>query len=89
MPNRERSLRVGGHNYGMTPTLLLTVNIVLGVLTIAAVAALVRLAHVLPTSAPHSDESWGTEGDPWVPSEPLPLRQISEHADERDAARAA
>lgn len=81
---------MGGHNYGMTPTILLTVNIVLGVLTIAAVAALVRLAHVLPTSAPHSDEQWGS-GDSFVPSDPLPLRQLTRHEDARgrELARAA
>jgi hypothetical protein len=73
----------------MTPTILITVNVVLGALTIAAVAALVRLAHSLPTSAPHSDEQWGTCGDPWVVSDPLPLRQLLRHEDERALARAA
>lgn len=74
----------------MTPTLLLTVNIVPGALTIAAVAALVRLAHVLPTSAPHSDEAWGA-GDSFVPSDPLPLHQLTRHENdrERELARAA
>jgi hypothetical protein len=72
----------------MTPTLLLTVNIVLGAFTIAAVAALVRLAHVLPTSAPHSDEAWGAD-DSFVPSDPLPLRQLARHEDERELRRAA
>jgi hypothetical protein len=70
-----------------TPFIIL--NLVLALIALGAVFGLVVFAHRLPDSSPHSDASWGTEGDPWVPSEPLPLRQIAEHADERDAARAA
>jgi hypothetical protein len=73
----------------MSTTLFLTLNIVLGLLVIGAVAALVHLAHRLPSSAPHSDESWGTGGDPWVASDPLPFRQLVEHEHDRAAERAA
>lgn len=73
----------------MSTTILLTVNIVLGLLAIAAVAALARLAHRLPSSAPHSDEQWGTGGDPWVASDPLPFRELARHEDERAVERAA
>ncbi|HVU76028.1 MAG TPA: hypothetical protein VHC67_00500 [Gaiellaceae bacterium] len=69
-----------------TPFIIL--NLVLALIALGAVLGLVVVAHRLPDSAPHSDESWGTEGAR-IPSEPLPLRQVSEHADERDAARAA
>jgi hypothetical protein len=72
----------------MTPTILITVNSILGAITLAAVAALVRLAHRLPTSAPHSDEQWGTAAS-FVPSDPLPLRQLVRHEDERALSRAA
>jgi hypothetical protein len=65
------------------------VNLCLAVLALAAVAGLVRLAHRLPETAPLSDERWGTGGDPYVPSEPLPVRQVAEHEDERAVALAA
>ena len=70
-----------------TPFIIL--NLVLALTALGAVLGLVFFAHRLPDSAPHSDVSWGNEGDPWVPSEPLPLRQVSDHADERDSALAA
>lgn len=73
----------------MTTTTLLIVNSILGLLTIAAVAALAHLAHHLPSSAPHSDEQWGTGGDPWVVSDPLPFRELSAHEEERALERAA
>jgi hypothetical protein len=73
----------------MTTTLLLTINIVLGTLTIVAVAGLVHLAHHLPSSAPHSDETWGIGGDPWVASDPLPFRQLASHESERELQRVA
>jgi hypothetical protein len=65
------------------------VNLCLAVLALAAVPGLVRLAHRLPETAPLSDERWGTGGDPYVPSEPLPVRQVAEHEDERAVALAA
>lgn len=73
----------------MTTSTLLIVNSILGLLTIAAVAALVRLAHRLPNAAPHSDVAWGTTGDPWVASDPLPFRELAEHEDERALQLAA
>lgn len=69
----------------MTTTAILTINSVLAALVIAAVAVVVRLAHRLPSTAPHNDESWGTSGDPWVISDPLPLRQLVAHELERAA----
>jgi len=74
------------HNGGMTTTAILTVNLILTVLVLAAVAAVVYLAHHLPSSAPRSDDSWGTGGDPWVASDPLPLRQLADHEARRAAA---
>lgn len=73
----------------MTTTLIITSNAILGLLVIAAVGALVHLAHRLPATAPHSDESWGTHGDPWVVSDPLPLRQLVAHENKRELSRAA
>ncbi len=73
----------------MTLTTIVTVNIVLSVLVIAAVAALTRLAHRLPTAAPQHDEHWGRGGNPWVASDPLPLHQIARHDSEREFALAA
>ena len=73
----------------MTTSLLLTVNIVLGLVAILAVAALARLAFRLPSSAPHSDEQWGAGGDPWVVSDPLPLRELARHEESRSVDRAA
>jgi hypothetical protein len=65
------------------------VNALLSVLVLAAVAALVRLAHRLPETAPNHDEAWGRGGDPWVGSDPLPLHQVARHEAERALALAA
>lgn len=73
----------------MTTMTILSVNAVLAVLVILAVGALVRLAHRLPELAPHHDEQWGNGGDPWVPSDPLPLHQVARHEAERALALAA
>ena len=70
-------------------TTYIVLNLVLALITIAAVGGLVYLAHQLPSRAPHSDESWGTNGDPWVPSDPLPFRQLATHEQDRAAERAA
>lgn len=72
----------------MSNTLLITVNASLGLIAIAAVAALTYLAHHLPASAPHSDELWGTGGNPWVVTDPLPFRQLVEHENENERALA-
>jgi hypothetical protein len=72
----------------MTTTYII-VNLCLAVLAFAAVAGAVRLAHRLPEAAPLDDERWGTGGDPYVPSEPLPLHQVAEHEDDRAVALAA
>jgi hypothetical protein len=73
----------------MTTTTIVTVNLLLSTLVIAAVAGLVWLAHRLPETAPHHDEHWGGGGDPWVASDPLPLHQVARHETERALARAA
>ncbi len=73
----------------MTMTTIIILNAVLALLTILAVAALTVLAHSLPSRAPHADGSWGTSGDPWVPSDPLPLAQLAAHEADRELARAA
>jgi hypothetical protein len=73
----------------MTTTTIITVNAMLAALLIVAVGTLVRLAHRLPEWAPHHDEQWGTGGDPWVPSDPLPLHQVARHEAERALALAA
>jgi hypothetical protein len=73
----------------MTTTTIITLNALLAVLVIGAVGTLVRLAHRLPEWAPHHDEQWGTGGDPWVPSDPLPLHQVARHEAERVLALAA
>jgi hypothetical protein len=72
----------------MTTTYII-VNLCLAVLTFAALASIVRLAHRLPARAPLNDERWGTGGDPYVPSEPLPLHQVAAHEDDRAFALAA
>jgi hypothetical protein len=72
----------------MTPTFLI-LNLVLALVAIGAVGGMLVLAHRLPSSAPHNDESWGAGGDPWVASDPLPLRQLASHEDERALERAA
>jgi hypothetical protein len=73
----------------MTTTTIITVNTLLAALVVVAVGGLVRLAHRLPELAPHHDEQWGTGGDPWVPSDPLPLHQVTRHDAERALALAA
>ncbi|HET8528417.1 MAG TPA: hypothetical protein VFL60_05865 [Gaiellaceae bacterium] len=73
----------------MTTTTYIIVNLLLSLTALAAVAGALRLAHRLPSAVPLSDERWGTGGDPYVPSEPLPLHQVSAHEDERKLARAA
>jgi hypothetical protein len=73
----------------MTTQTMVTVNLLLSVLTIAAVGGLVWLAHHLPSSTPRHDERWGAGGNPWVASDPLPLDQVSRHETERDLSRAA
>jgi hypothetical protein len=69
-------------------TMIITVNALLSVLVLAAAGSLVRLVHRLPETAPHHDEQWGTGGDPWVPSDPLPLHQVARHEAERALALA-
>ena len=73
----------------MTVTAIIIVNTCFALLTIGAVASVVRLAHRLSAHAPLSDERWGTGGDHWVPSAPLPLHQVALHEDERAVALAA
>jgi len=73
----------------MTNTLLITLNASLAVLAVLVVARLVALAHRLPSSAPHHDALWGNGGNPWVPSDPLPLAQLVAHEHDRELARAA
>jgi hypothetical protein len=73
----------------MTTTTIVTVNALLSVLVLASVAAIVRLAHRLPETAPHHDEAWGRSGDPFVASDRLPLRQVARHEAERALALAA
>ncbi len=73
----------------MTTTMLITINAALGLLTMLAVASLTFLAHRLPAAAPHADAAWGTSGDPWVPSDPLPLAQLAAHERDRELVRAA
>lgn len=73
----------------MTTTTFILVNLFLALGLAAALAAAVRLAHRLPDAAPLDDTRWGTGGDPFVPSEPLPLHQVAEHEDERVLALAA
>jgi hypothetical protein len=72
----------------MTTTFII-LNVILAVAAVAAVHALVVLSHRLPASAPHHDELWGTGGDPWIPSDPLPLHQVSTLDDDREQVRAA
>ena len=73
----------------MTLTTITTVNALLGLLMLAGVAAIVRLGHRLSDRAPRHDERWGAGGNPWVPSDPLPLHQVARHEDERELVRAA
>ena len=73
----------------MQTSTLIIVNFALSTLAILGVAGLVRLAHRLPSAAPHEDESWGRSGDPWVESDPLPLRELITHESERELLRAA
>jgi hypothetical protein len=71
----------------MTTTFLI-LNIVLALFAIGAVLGLITLAHRVPSSAPMSDESWGRD-DQWVPSDPLPFRQLTVHEQDRETRRAA
>ncbi len=73
----------------MTNTLIIILNASGSALVILAVAAVVALAHRLPSSAPHYDKLWGAGGNPWVPSDPLPLVQLAAHERGRELARAA
>jgi hypothetical protein len=73
----------------MTNSLIISLNASLSVLVILLVGGLVALAHRLPASAPHHDALWGNGGNPWVPSDPLPLAQLTAHERERELARAA
>ena len=73
----------------MTISSIITVNLLLSLLTIAAVGGLVWLAHRLPTHAPQHDARWGRGGNPWVASDPLPLAQVARHEAERELSRAA
>jgi hypothetical protein len=71
----------------MTTTFII-LNSLLALVAVGAVYALVLLAHRLPTAAPHHDESWGVDRQR-VPSDPLPLHQVTVDEDEREYARAA
>jgi hypothetical protein len=73
----------------MNMTTIILVNLGLALLTLLAVAGVVRLAHRLPSAVSGDDADWGRGGDPWVPSEPLPLAQLRAHETERELARAA
>lgn len=72
----------------MTNSMIVSLNAGLSLLVVLAVGGLVALAHRLPSSAPHHDTAWGTGGNPWVPSDPLPLAQLAahEHARQLDLA---
>ena len=70
-------------------TTLLIINAVFMFLTVASVYVVAYLAHRLPDSAPADDRTWGFSGNPVVPSEPLPFKQVDEHETERELARAA
>jgi hypothetical protein len=63
----------------MTIPSIVIANLALAALVVAAVGGLIWLAHRLPEHAPRSDERWGTGGDPWVVSDPLPLEQVAVH----------
>jgi hypothetical protein len=73
----------------MTNTLIIVLNASLSALAILVVGRLVALAHRLPSAAPHHDARWGNTGNPWVPSDPLPLVQLAAHERDRELARAA
>ena len=73
----------------MTNTLIIVLNASFSALVILAAGGLVALAHRLPGSAPHHDALWGNGGNPWVPSDPLPLAQLAAHEHDRVLARAA
>jgi hypothetical protein len=73
----------------MTSSHIILLNATLAILVILMVGGIVALAHRLPTSAPHYDALWGNSGNPWVPSDPLPLAQLTAHERERGLARAA
>jgi len=73
----------------MTNTLIIVLNAALSIPALLALGRLVVLAHRLPSSAPHHDVRWGNSGNPWVPSDPLPLAQLTAHERGRELARAA
>jgi hypothetical protein len=73
----------------MTTTTIIMLNATLSALVVLVVGSIVALAHRLPASAPHHDALWGNGGNPWVPSDPLPLVQIAAHERERELVRAA
>ena len=73
----------------MTITAIIIMNTCFALLAVGAVVGVVRLAHRLSGHAPLSDVRWGTGGDHWVPSAPLPLHKVALHADERAEALAA
>ncbi len=73
----------------MTNSLIIVLNLSLALFVFVTLAALIQLAHRLPSSAPHHDELWGNGGNPWVVSDPLPLAQLAAHEDERELVRAA
>jgi hypothetical protein len=77
------------NNRPMTNSLIIVLNVTLSLLVFLSLGALVRVAHRLPSSAPHHDELWGKGGNPWVVSDPLPLAQLAAHEDERELVRAA
>ncbi len=73
----------------MTTTTIILINLFASAFAVLGVAGLALLAHRLPSRAPHADASWGTSGDPWVGSDPLPLAQLAGHEAERSYQRAA
>lgn len=73
----------------MTNSLIIVLNASLSVLVLLVLGGLIVLAHRLPRSAPHHDALWGNGGNPWVPSDPLPLAQLAAHERERELRRAA
>jgi hypothetical protein len=73
----------------MPITYVILANVLLDSLAIAGVARVMLLARRLPAVAPHQDESWGLGGDPWIASDPLPVRELVRHEYERERERAA
>jgi hypothetical protein len=73
----------------MTYTLIILLNGMLAALVVLGVGIVVAVAHRLPSSAPHHDALWGNGGNPWVPSDPLPLAQLAAHERRRELELAA